>query len=178
MTVPLEWMPLADMKRIIFHWTAGGHRANAVDKGAYHLLVEGDGRVVRGKPSITGNERPGMKGLVANHTRNLNTGSIGVALCCMVGARERPFDAGRAPMTALQWKVGGEVIAALCHRYGIPVSPRTVLSHAEVQGTLGVQQSAKWDVTRLAFDPTVIGAKACGDLMRAAVAVNLERMGR
>ena len=72
-------------------------------------------------------------------------------------------------MTAAQWEALPAVVTGLCRRYNIPVTPKTVLSHAEVQGTLGIAQRGKWDVARLAFDPSVKGAKPCGDLLRAAV---------
>jgi N-acetyl-anhydromuramyl-L-alanine amidase AmpD len=109
----------------------------------------------------------------AAHTRGCNTGSIGVSLACMAGATETPFNAGKFPMTEKQWVAMIEGIAQLCKFYKIPVSPQTVLSHAEVQGTLGIKQAGKWDFTRLAFDPTVKGAKACGDRMRKEVAAKL-----
>ncbi|MGF7055404.1 hypothetical protein GGC47_004615 [Bosea sp. OAE752] len=48
------------------------------------------------------------------------------------------------------------------------MTPKTVLSHAEVQGTLKIAQRGKWDIARLAFDPSAVGAKACGDTFRAA----------
>lgn len=49
-----------------------------------------------------------------------------------------------------------------------------MLSHAEVQTTLGIRQSGKWDVARLAFDPSVVGAKAVGDLFRKRTAALIE----
>jgi hypothetical protein len=61
------------------------------------------------------------------------------------------------------------LIAQLAHFYKIPVTNKTIPSHAEVQPNLGIQQAGKWDFTRLAFDPSVVGAKACGDKMRAEV---------
>lgn len=42
-----------------------------------------------------------------------------------------------------------------------------MLSHVEVQNNLGIKQNGKWDFTRLAFDLSVVGAKACSDLLRA-----------
>lgn len=167
--VPADWMPPARLERVICHWTAGQHRASTVDRAHYHILIEGDAKLIRGAPSIAANGIGGS-GRRAEHTLNCNTGSIGVSLCCMIGAVESPFSAGPAPMTAAQWAQLARVVADLCRRYAIPVSPRTVLSHAEVQGTLGIKQRGKWDFTRLAFDPTVRGAKACGDLLRAATA--------
>jgi peptidoglycan hydrolase-like protein with peptidoglycan-binding domain len=82
---------------------------------------------------------------------------------------ELTFDAGKYPMTQTQWDILAGVVSELCQAYSIPVTPSTVLSHAEVQGTLGIAQSGKWDYTRLAFDLNVKGAKACGDKLRAAV---------
>lgn len=170
-SVPADWMPRAAMKRIICHWTAGGHKASNFDRGHYHILIEDDGNLVRGTHSIKGNERP-RKGAYAAHTLDCNTGSIGVSLCCMGGGgvSESPFRAGKWPMTPAQWFKLAEVCADLCRAYGIKVSPTTVLSHAEVQGNLGIKQRGKWDFTRLAFDPSVTGARACGDLLRAEVA--------
>ncbi|WP_020178096.1 N-acetylmuramoyl-L-alanine amidase [Methylopila sp. M107] len=172
--VPMDWTPAATMKRIIVHWTAGAHRASAVDKSHYHLLIEGDGSLVRGKPSIDLNAATGVKPGYAAHTLNCNTGSIGVSLCCMAGAIESPFHAGVAPMTREQWDELPLVLADLCRRYRIPVGASTVLSHAEVQSTLKIAQRGKWDIARLAFDPGVVGAKAIGDLIRKRTAALLE----
>ena len=46
--IPDAWLPAVPMKRVHGHWTAGGHEANETDRKAYHLLVEGDGKLVRG----------------------------------------------------------------------------------------------------------------------------------
>jgi N-acetyl-anhydromuramyl-L-alanine amidase AmpD len=157
------------MRGIIVHWTAGAHKASALDREHYHVLIEGGGKLVRGIPSIALNQKPASKGYAA-HTLKCNSGFIGVALCCMAGAIEAPFNAGVAPMTRSQWDALPFVLADLCRFYAIGVTPRTVLSHAEVQPTLGIAQRGKWDITRLAFDPSIKGAKACGDLFRAATA--------
>jgi hypothetical protein len=166
--VPASWMPAAKMSRIIVHWTAGAHLANATDLKHYHILVEGDGKVVRGHPSIQLNEAPAKAGYAA-HTANLNSGSIGVSMCGMVGAVEKPFNAGRAPLTKVQWDRMARVVAELAARYQIPVAPTTVLSHAEVQANLGVKQSGKWDIAILPFDQSFNTAKKVGDRLRAEV---------
>lgn len=170
--VPADWMPPARIERIIFHWTGGAHRASGLDRSHYHVLIEVDAKLVRGIPSIAANGIGGT-GPRASHTLNCNTGSIGVSLCCMSGAIESPFKAGSAPMSAVQWKTLADVLADLCRRYGIPVTPKTVLSHAEVQSNLGIKQRGKWDVSRLPFDLSIVGAKACGDAMRAMVEARL-----
>jgi len=157
------------MDRVICHWTAGSHSAGSADKDHYHILIEGDGTLIRGVYSIKDNVDTG-DGRYAAHTKNCNTGSIGVSLCCMAGAIENPFDPGVHPMTEKQWATLAVVVAELCRFYDIVVTPQTVLSHAEVQGTLGIQQSGKWDYTRLPFDPGVQGATACGDRLRAEAA--------
>lgn len=169
-TIPADWLPPAKLSRIVVHWTAGQHRASDLDRSHYHILIEGDGALVRGRPSIALNAEPRARPGYAAHTLNCNTGSIGVSLCCMALAVEAPFQPGPAPMTRTQWDALPHVLADLCRAYGIAVTPATVLSHAEVQGTLKIQQRGKWDISRLAFDPTVIGAKACGDIFRAQTA--------
>lgn len=174
-SIPKSWMPDADMKRIHVHWTAGAHKANSTDKRAYHILVEGDGKLVRGDRSIAANARgSGMK--QASHTRNANTGAIGISLCCMRQAEERPFDPGPSPMTETQWNAGVNAVAQLARRYGIKVTPVTILTHAEVEPNLHIKQKNKWDITRLAFDSDVVGHKAVGDLMRRQVAAALDEI--
>lgn len=170
--IPPEWLPWAHMQRIVFHWTAGTNKASATDKKHYHILIEGDGTVVRGIPSIDLNDAP-LKAGYAAHTLNLNSDSIGVSLCGMAGATESPMNVGKYPITKAQWDKLAEVIAQLCDRYAIPVTRKTVLSHAEVQPTLGITQRGKWDVAVLPPDPSVKGAIAIGDKLRAAVTAKL-----
>lgn len=162
------WLQPVRMSRIILHWSAGAHKASALDKEHYHVIVEGSGIVVKGDHDISDNVNT-ADGEYAAHTRGTNTGSIGVSLACMAGAIERPFNPGKFPMTKTQWDKAMQVIAELAAFYKIPVTDKTILSHAEVQPNLGIQQAGKWDVTRLAFDPSVVGAKACGDKMRREV---------
>lgn len=164
-----KWMQPVKMRAIVAHWSAGAHAVSSLDKEHYHIIVSGDGEIVKGDNDISDNVSTG-DGDYAAHTRGFNTGVIGVSMACMAGAIENPFNAGRFPMTRVQWDTMMMVIANLADFYNIPVSPRTILSHAEVQGTLGIQQRGKWDFTRLAFDPTVKGAKQCGDRMRREVA--------
>lgn len=170
--MPADWMPWAHMSRIIVHWTAGGNKASATDRRHYHLLIEGDGKLVRGDPSIVLNQAPAKPGYAA-HTLNCNSCSIGVSLCGMAGAVERPFNAGKSPITLKQWASLPEILTALCRRYSIPVTPSTILSPAEVQATLGIAQRGKWDIAILPFDPTLNTAKKVGDSLRAAVKARL-----
>lgn len=156
------------MKRIIMHWTGSTHKANAIDRRHYHLLIEGDGTVVPGDLAPEANEST-ADGQYAAHTRSLNTGSIGVALCAMHGAKERPFHAGNYPITEAQLGALADVCADLCATYRIPVDRRTVLTHAEVQPTLGVAQRGKWDVTWVPGMDAPGDPVAVGDVLRASI---------
>jgi N-acetyl-anhydromuramyl-L-alanine amidase AmpD len=156
------------MQRIIFHWTAGSNKASALDKKHYHILIEGDGKLVRGDPSIALNDSPVKPGYAA-HTLNLNSDSIGISLCGMAGAKENPFVAGKSPITQAQWHQLSACLAQLCQRYAIPVTPKTVLSHAEVQPTLGIKQRGKWDIARLPWDLSMKDPIKVGNQMREMV---------
>lgn len=170
MKVPVEWLPPAQMQRIIMHWTAGQHDPSDLDREHYHVLVTGNGGVVRGKPSIAANEAPTRPGYAA-HTLNCNSGSIGVSLCAMAMAVENPFDAGKQPITVPQFETFVQVVAELAVRYRIGPTRKTILSHAEVQETLGIKQRGKWDIARLPFDDTIKGSIAVGDYIRRRVNV-------
>jgi hypothetical protein len=167
--IPQDWMPPSSkMVRIIAHWTAGSYNVSSTDKEHYHFIWTGDGGATRGDNSVTDNENTG-DGDYAAHTKGCNTGSIGVSVACMAGAVENPFKPGNYPMTRAQWDGMVRGIAQLCDYYHIPVTPTTVLSHAEVEENLNIDQSGKWDFTRLAWDTTIYGAASCGNLLRSHV---------
>ncbi len=121
-TIPDSWIPSAQVRRIICHWTAGSYNASSVDKEHYHLLIEGNGNLVCGDFSTADNESTGDD-VDAAHTARLNTGSIGISVRCLSGAVERPFDPGQFPMLEQQWTVMAELAAILCWRTGIAVIP-------------------------------------------------------
>jgi N-acetyl-anhydromuramyl-L-alanine amidase AmpD len=153
------------MRRVIIHWTAGGGRASTEDKKHYHRIVEYDGTVVKGTEAIEDNIVT-ADGDYAAHTLRLNTGSIGVAMAGMRGAKEHPFDPGPSPINEVQFDACCRLVVDLCLKYGILVTPQTVLTHAEVQPTLGVVQRGKWDIARLPWKSDVRGARAVGDYFR------------
>lgn len=156
------------MERIICHWTAGTNKPNAVDRKHYHFLIDGDGKVHNGdfKPEDNIKCRTGK---YAAHTLNCNTGSIGIALCGMAGAVESPFQAGKYALNAKQWDAMVNLIVTLSRKYKIGITERTVLTHAEVQGTLGITQRSKWDISRLPWDSSVVGPRAVGNKLRRDV---------
>jgi N-acetyl-anhydromuramyl-L-alanine amidase AmpD len=155
------------MKRIIIHWTAGTHKPSATDKKHYHYIGGGDGEVVEGNLPISANESTATE--YAAHTRGLNTGSIGVSFAAMHGAKERPFSAGKYPITKAQVEAMTRLVSDLSERYDIPITPETILTHAEVEPTLGVKQRGKWDVTWLPGMDQAGNARAVGDLLRQKV---------
>jgi hypothetical protein len=170
--VPQSWMPACEMKRVILHWTAGGHHASASDREHYHILIEADGRLVRGDHAISDNVATGDNDYAA-HTKGANTKSIGVSLCCMLNAMQHPFKPGPFPMTRAQWETMALVTADLCEAYGIPVAHSTVLGHGEVSEHLGKPQSGKWDPMVLPWDPSISGAQV-GNVFRERVRVALD----
>lgn len=162
-------MPLI---RVIGHWTAGSYNVSDIDKAHYHDIIDGDGRVVSGVHKPEDNENVN-DGHYAAHTRNCNTGAIGISIAAMAGATETPFSAGAFPIKLVQWSAFILRIAERCKQYGILVTPSTVLTHAEVESTLGIDQAGKWDIARLPFEPGTVGAKAVGDKMRREVSAIL-----
>ena len=155
------------MKRIILHWTAGTNKASAIDRNHYHFIVQGNGSIVKGVYSPKDNMDTATP--YAAHTRMCNTGSIGVSLAAMHGAKERPFTAGKYPITQKQVDAMVRLIVDLCEEYGIPVAPQTVLTHAEVEATLGIRQNGKWDITWLPGMDQAGNSRAVGDLIRQKV---------
>jgi peptidoglycan hydrolase-like protein with peptidoglycan-binding domain len=163
------------MKRIICHWSEGNYKANSTDLEHYHILIEGDGTVRGGDHTILDNLST-SDGNYAAHTLGTNTGSIGVACCCMVGCQESPFKPGSQPMKKSQWDAMVQVVAELCQFYGIPVTPTTVLGHGEVQANLGIKQKGKWDPMVWPWD-TVKTRKQVGAGLREQVSSVLAQPG-
>ncbi|GBC95618.1 hypothetical protein HRbin16_01410 [bacterium HR16] len=165
--IPKDWLPACSMKRVICHWTAGGYKATSLDRAHYHILIEDDGKLVRGTHSIADNVST-ADGVYAAHTAKCNTGSIGVSVCCMAGAQASPFQPGPFPMTQKQWETMAKVVAELCLFYQIPVTPQTVLGHGEVETALGIPQHGKWDPMVLPWAPEMSRTQV-GNLLRALV---------
>jgi nucleoid-associated protein YgaU len=174
LVVPPEWMPDASMKRIICHWTGGAYKASVLDRMHYHILIEDNGDLVRGCCSIKDNESA-RDGRYAAHTLRCNTGSIGVAVCCMAGASELPFQEGPFPMTEVQWERMADIVAELCDRYDIAVTDQTVIGHGEVQCNLGIAQRGKWDPLVLPWKPRA-SRERVGSLFRIKVLAALEEI--
>lgn len=159
---------MTGLKGIVMHWTAGGAKASALDKQHYHYLVQQDGQIIPGACKPEDNIST-SDGKYAAHTMNANTGRIGVSLCGMMGAVERPFQPGSAPITWLQIEVFCGLVADLCVRYSIPVTRLSVLSHAEVQPSLLIKQRGKWDIAWLPGMVSVGNPVDVGDRLRRMI---------
>lgn len=117
------------MKRIIVHWTAGTYYPNNTDLEHYHFLIDKDGKIYNGKYKPEDNENCSA-GKYAAHTGGGNTGSIGVALCGMYGFKDKN-NVGNYPLKQKQCEAAFKLIAELCKKYRIDISPDTVMTHYE-----------------------------------------------
>lgn len=117
------------MKRIIIHWTAGTYKPTEHEKLCYHYLVDDKGKVHYGKyrPEDNLNVNDGK---YAAHTGGGNTGSIGIAICAMIGFKNNK-SVGNYPITPKQFESAMEFCAKLCKQYNLKVSPDTVMTHYE-----------------------------------------------
>lgn len=143
--------------RVVVHWTAGAYKPSEYDRRHYHFLIDGHGRAVLGA------RRPGE---YLPHTRMLNTGSVGLALCGMGGARERPFYAGAWPITHLQWERAAQAAAEIIAAYDLALTERTCLFHSEVWRVYRRPQIGKWDINALPFEPGLTPAEVHAQFRR------------
>lgn len=133
------------LHRIHLHWTAGAYGDIALERKHYHILILENGRAVMGDLAPEANADT-SDGQYAAHTRAANSGSIGVAVDAMAGAQYSPFSTGPYPITKAQMEGLACEVANLCETYDIPVTPYSVLTHAEIEPTLGIRQRNKWDI--------------------------------
>lgn len=166
-TVPVTHSA-SGLSRIVIHWSAGTYSVSSLDREHYHFAIGGDGAIVPGQHTPEDNINT-ADGDYAAHTLNCNTGSIGVAFAAMAGATESPFSAGAYPITDTQIAALVGLCARLAKQYGIPVTRQTILSHAEVQPTLGIIQRGKWDVAWLPGMRGPADPVAVGDTLRAKI---------
>lgn len=117
------------MNKIIIHWTGGGWFPNATDKAHYHFLIDKNGKVINGKFKVEDNENCN-DGKYAAHCGGGNTGAIGVSMCGMYGFKSSKA-VGSYPLTKTQCEACFKLVAELCKKYNIKITPQTVLTHYE-----------------------------------------------
>jgi hypothetical protein len=165
--VPEAWLKAqGPVHRIVIHWTAGSYTPSQLDRIHYHLLIDGDGKCHRGVRPL---------GAYLPHTRALNTGSVGLALCGMRGAQQSPRKLGDSPLTLLQIERACQAAAEVCFAHELAVTERTVLCHSEVPRVYGVPQRGKWDVDIAPWDSS-LSPKGVHELLRRKVAWFLTMM--
>lgn len=156
------------------HHTGGSYNPNVIDKRSYHKLIDGNATVHDGLFAIEANAGKLIPGKYAAHTLDINTDSIGVAICGMAGANHKdPSDCKFFP-TNKQVDAMTRLVADLCIKHNIKVTKTTVMTHAEVQKNLGVAQKSKWDFDYDPYDrlksrdPAVIG-----DMLREKIRMSM-----
>lgn len=114
---------MVSFKMITIHHTGGTYTPNSVDLNAYHFLIDGDGKVHNGthEPEDNLNCKDGN---YARHCGGGNTGNIGIAICAMWSAKDYPIK-------RIQIEAACKLAAELSVRYGIRITDRSVVTHAE-----------------------------------------------
>lgn len=156
--------------RIIMHWTGGTYTVGSAVED-YHFIIDGDGGIALGNLKPEDNIST-TDGRYTPHALNANTGAIGVAIAAMHDAKEAPFRWGKYPMKSGQVEVMVNLVGKLAKQYGIKVDRRTILTHAEVQPTLGIRQNGKWDISVLPGDEAPRSAIVIGDILRNRIAAS------
>lgn len=174
-------LPNSSAKQIVAHWTGGSYTPSSLDRHHYHFLIDGDGVVHHGEYPINANDKPlPTTGEYAAHVRTWNTDTIGIAVCCMFGAKERPFESGPYPIRRVQWDVLAELTAVLCEHYSISVDKTHVLMHSEVAQNIGIQQRGKWDINAVPSTDDVVRLyhpETAGNAYRGLVTKSLQGPG-
>lgn len=154
------------MKRIIIHWTAGTYQPNNIDFEHYHYLVNGDGMVINGKFKPEDNLNCN-DGKYAAHTGGGNTGSIGIAMCGMSGySSAKGISSTKYPLTKVQCERCFKLVAELCQKYNLQVTPQTVLTHYEFgKSHPNTSSAGKIDIVYLPPYPEIAQSKV-GDFIR------------
>ena len=162
------------MRRLVLHWTGGGPRPNPKDLRSYHALVAQDSERHDGDKPPEANRSP-LGGGYVRHAGGFNSDAIGLALCGMNGARERPFHPGGYPINAAQYEEACRWAAEFCETYRIKVTRNKVLIHSEVLPRFGAG-IPKWDVNWLPGMSLPGDPVEMGDAFRARVQAHLETL--
>ena len=152
---------MTSLNRITIHHTGGVYTPNDTDKNAYHFLIDGEGNVVKGKYRPEDNINC-QDGVYARHCGGCNTGNIGIAIC---GCYTADY-----PIKRKQVEAACKLAAELCNKYGIRITNKTVLTHAEVGKMLPHSTSAgKIDIINLPC-VAVYGVDNVGNWIRRTTA--------
>lgn len=155
------------MKKVIIHWTAGTNQPCSTDYQHYHYTVNSDGVIVAGKYKPEDNKNC-TDGKYARHRGGGNTGAIGVSMCGMFGFKNRK-NVGKYPLTKEQCEATFKLVAELCKKYGILITPQNVMTHYEFgQNHRNTSSYGKIDIIYLPPYPDVKQAEI-GDFIRTKI---------
>lgn len=153
---------------IIWHWTAGLKVPTEADRSHYNDLFDFEGNQYDGaaRPEHQVNYDWRRK-IGVSHTRNSNTGRIGMSVAGMHRAQGWPkLVWGNHPITWEGIDAMLERSAMYGRKFDIPVTKWSMLSHAEVEATLGIKQNNKWDYMVVPGYEKPVNAVEVGDILR------------
>lgn len=154
------------LSKITMHWSVDKGVMNTSAAKHYHFSTDKNGKQHSGNLRPEANANTSDGNYVA-HCRGFNTGNIGMAVLGMHGAEEKKT-AGQYKLNQNQVEAFCEQVADIADIYDIPVSQKTIFTHAEVQSVHGVRQNGKWDIMWLP-ELGFCSAKEGGDYLRAKI---------
>lgn len=178
-------LPLADElpdrpRGVVLHWTGGGPTANSVDLGAYHFVVEHDGRVRAGSWPVAANMCRVGGSNYAMHTGGFNSYRIGISGAGMMDYKS-PEDPGPYPLTEVQVGRMTELAAYFLDlAEADPRDPVRLCTHREVwtlHAIKGTRNHLKKDIEFLPFRPELSPAEVGDHLRDLTWRALLERRG-
>lgn len=104
---------------LVLHWSAGWYDNFYPED--YHVQIGEHGEIYLSTNDLSE---------YLPHTWHLNTGTVGISMCCCAGAMTD--DLGEAPPTNDQIEVMAQVIATLCTELWLTISPENVYTHGEI----------------------------------------------
>lgn len=142
-------MSVGSEPMVYLHWTAGWYGQGFED---YHICIDADGSYELMTDSLAD---------TLAHTWGRNTGSIGIALECCVGAKvvdvagEHFTRLGDNPPTDSQIETMCQICAKICEKLAIPIE--NVMTHAEAaeEDGYGIDSDdpdCRWDLAVLHED--------------------------
>lgn len=156
------------MKRIIIHWTGGTYQPNQAEYEHYHYLVTGDGLVLKGKYTPEDNLNCADFKYAA-HCGGGNTGSIGVAMCGMADySPQKGISSTKYPLKKIQCERCFKLVAELCKKYNIKITPDTVMTHYEF-GKTHPDTSSAGKIDIVCLPAYVVSSEKIGNFIRNKV---------
>lgn len=156
------------LHRIIWHWSASTYEVTPSVLSHYNDVFDYKGNHYEGAARAEHQANYDWRnGIGVSHTRNCNTGAIGLSVSAMHGARGWPsLEWGNFPLTWEGIDAMLERTAEYSQVFNIPITPWSIMSHAEVEDTLGIPQKNKWDFMVLPGYTKVKNAREVGDELR------------